>query len=78
MHTEDLLRVINEVDFVRDDIDEIKDHLQLNDAESERLSLAISSLDTARTILADLFPSIGSLSDEVRDELSAELGQMSE
>lgn len=76
MHTEDLLRVISDVDIIRDDIDEITDQLQLTKPEAKQLSLAINSLDAAKSILVDLFPSIRSLSDDVREELSTELAEI--
>lgn len=76
MHTEDLLRVISDVDFIRDDIDEITDQLRLTKPEAKQLSQAISSLDAAKTILVDLFPSIRSLSADVREELSTGLAEI--
>ena len=76
MRTEDLLRVISDVDFIREDIDEITDQLQLTKPEAKRLSQAISSLETAKSILIDLFPTIHSLSAEVREELSTGLAEI--
>lgn len=76
MRTEDLLRVIGDVDFIREDIDEITDQLQLTKPEAKRLSQAISSLETAKSILIDLFPTVRSLSAEVREELSAALAEI--
>ena len=76
MRTEDLLRVIGDVDFIREDIDEITDQLQLTKPEARRLSQAISSLETAKSILIDLFPTVRSLSAEVREELSAALAEI--
>ena len=76
MHTEDLLRVISEVDFIRDDIDEITDQLRLTKPEAKQLSQAIDRLDSAKSILVDLFPKIRSLSTEVREELCSELAEI--
>lgn len=76
MHTEDLLRVISDVDFIRDDIDEITDQLQLTKPEAKQLSLAINNLDAAKSILVNLFPNIRSLSADVREELSTELAEI--
>ncbi len=76
MHTEDLLRVISEVDFIRDDIDEITDQLPLTKPEAKQLSEAIDRLDSAKSILVDLFPTIRSLSADVREELSSELAEI--
>jgi hypothetical protein len=76
MRTEDLLRVIGDVDFIREDIDEITGQLQLTKPEARRLSQAISSLETAKSILIDLFPTVRSLSAEVREELSAALAEI--
>ena len=76
MHTEDLLRVISEVDFIRDDIDEITDQLPLTKPEAKQLSEAIDRLDSAKSILVDLFPTLRSLSADVREELSSELAEI--
>lgn len=76
MRTEDLLRVIGDVDFIREDIDEITGQLQLTKTEARRLSQAISSLEKAKSILIDLFPNVRSLSAEVREELSAALAEI--
>ena len=76
MHTEDLLRVISDVDFIRDDIDDIREQLQLTHPESRQLAQAVSSLDAAKSILVDLLPKIRSLSAAVREELSAELAEI--
>ena len=76
MHTEDLLRVINDVDFIRDDIDDIREQLRLTNPESKQLEQAVSSLDVAKSILIDLLPNIRSLSAAVREELSAELAEI--
>jgi hypothetical protein len=73
METEDFLRVINEFDFVRDDIIEIKEHLKLTASEDKKISEAIMSLEAAKNILAQLLPSIKSLDVEVREDLAAEL-----
>ena len=76
MHTEDLLRVINDVDFIRDDIDDIREQLRLTNPESKQLEQAVSSLDAAKSILVDLLPNIRSLSAAAREELSAELAEI--
>ena len=76
MHTEDLLRVINDVDFIRDDIDDIREQLQLTNPESKQFEQAVTSLDAAKSILVDLLPNIRSLSAAVREELSAELAEI--
>jgi uncharacterized protein Yka (UPF0111/DUF47 family) len=57
METQDFLRVINELDFILDDIDEISGKLELTKAE----------------ILVELFPSIKSLDYDVPEDLTAEL-----
>jgi hypothetical protein len=76
MHTEDLLRVISDVDFVRDDIDDIREQLQLTDPESAQLARAVSSLEAAKSILVDLIPKIRSLSAAAREELAEELADI--
>ena len=76
MHTEDLLRVISDVDFIRDDIDDIREQLQLTNPESKQLEQAVSSLDAAKSILVDLLPNIRSLSAAAREELSAALAEI--
>jgi hypothetical protein len=73
MYTEDLLRVISDMDFVRDDVDDIRVQLHLTDPESEQLAQAVSSIEAAKSILVDLIPKIRSLSAAAREELSEEL-----
>ena len=73
METEDFLRVINEFDFIRDDIDEIKSQLDLTKSESSKISQAITNIEKAKKILVELFPSIKTLDRDLREDLAAEL-----
>jgi uncharacterized protein Yka (UPF0111/DUF47 family) len=73
METQDFLRVINELDFILDDIDEISGQLDLTKAENNRIYQAISSIEKSKKILVELFPNIKSLDYELREDLSAEL-----
>jgi hypothetical protein len=72
MQAEDFFRVISEVDFICDDIDEIKDQIHLTKSENNKISQAISSIEKARSILTDLFPNIKSLTEDVRADLESE------
>lgn len=73
METQDFLRVINELDFILDDIDEISGNLDLTRAEKNKISQAIGSIEKSKKILIDLFPNIRSLDYDVREDLTAEL-----
>ena len=73
METQDFLRVISELDFVLDDIDEISDQLELTKGERNKISQAINSIEKSKRILVDLFPIIKSLEYDVREDLTAEL-----
>jgi uncharacterized protein Yka (UPF0111/DUF47 family) len=73
METQDFLRVINELDFILDDIDEIAGQLELTKSEHNKISQAISSIEKSKKILIDLFPIIKSLEYDVREDLTAEL-----
>ena len=73
METQDFLRVINELDFILDDIDEIAGQLELTKSELNKISQAISSIEKSKKILVDLFPMIKSLEYDVREDLTAEL-----
>jgi uncharacterized protein Yka (UPF0111/DUF47 family) len=73
METQDFLRVINELDFILDDIDEISGQLDLTKAENNRIYQAISSIEKSKKILVELFPNIKSLDYELREDLNAEL-----
>jgi uncharacterized protein Yka (UPF0111/DUF47 family) len=73
METQDFLRVINELDFILDDIDEISGQLDLTKAENNKMYQAISSIEKTKKILVELFPSIKSLDYDVREDLTAEL-----
>ena len=76
MQTEDFYRVISEFDFICDDIDEIKDSINLTKTEGHKISQAISSIEKAKKILTDLFPNIKSLNEDVREDLEEEFANM--
>ncbi|MGD8258482.1 MAG: hypothetical protein PVG70_01340 [Desulfobacterales bacterium] len=76
MQTEDFLRVINEFDFISDDIAEITEQLSLSKTESQKISQALINLEKAKEILTDLFPNIKSLDFEIRQDLEAEFADM--
>lgn len=76
MEAEDFYRVISEFDFICDDIDEIKGRMNLTKSENDKISQAVSSLEKARKILTDLFPTIKSLTEDVREDLQAEFADM--
>lgn len=73
METQDFLRVINELDFILDDIDEISGKLDLTKAENGKMFQAINGIEKSKKILVNLFPSIKSLDYDVREDLAAEL-----
>ena len=76
MEAEDFYRVISEVDFICDDIDEIKARIDLTKSENNKIAKAISSIESARKILTELFPNIKSLSEDVREDLQAEFADI--
>ena len=76
MEAEDFFRVISEFEFICDDIDEIKERLELTRAEDQKISQAITSIENARNILTRLFPNIKSLKSDVREDLAAEFADM--
>ena len=76
MEAEDFYRVISEFDFICDDIDEIKDSINLTKTEGQKISQAIVSIEKAKKILTDLFPNIESLDDSVREDLEEEFADM--
>ena len=73
METDDFLRVINEFDFICDDIDEIKAQVELTKSEDKKMLLAIENIEKAKNILIELFPSIKSLDIDMREYLEGEL-----
>ena len=73
METQDFLRVISELDFILDDIDEITGQLELTKSEKNKISQAINSIEKSKKILVDLFPIIKSLEYDIREDLTAEL-----
>ncbi len=76
MEAEDFYRVISEFDFICDDIDEIKDSINLTKTEGQKISQAIVSIEKAKKILTDLFPNIKSLDDDVREDLEEEFADI--
>ena len=76
MQVEDFCRVISEFEFICDDIDEIKDRINLTNSEDHKISQAIVSIEKAKKILTDLFPNIKSLTDDVREDLEEEFADM--
>ena len=73
MEAQDFLRVINELEFILDDIDEISGQLDLTKTENNKMFRAISSIEKSKQILVELFPNIKSLEYHVREDLTAEL-----
>ena len=76
METDDFLRVINEFDFIRDDIDEIKAQIDLTKSEDKKMLLAVENIEKAKNILIELFPSIKSLDTDMREDLQGELMEL--
>ena len=76
MEAEDFLRVINEFDFICDDIDEIKERLALTKSENHKIVQAITKIEKAKKILTELFPNIKSLDSDVREDLEMEFADM--
>jgi tRNA A37 threonylcarbamoyladenosine dehydratase len=72
VEAEELLRLINEFDFICDDIDEIKGKLSLTKSENQKMMQACSNIEKAKKILTELFPNIKSLDTHVREELEME------
>ena len=75
MESEDFFRVITEFEFICEDIGEIKEQIDLTKSEIQKISQAINSIENARNILADLFPKIESLDNDVREDLAAEFAE---
>ena len=73
METDDFLRVINEFDFIRDDIDEIKAQIELTKSEDKKMWRAVENIEKAKNILIELFPNIKSLDNDMREDLEGEL-----
>jgi uncharacterized protein Yka (UPF0111/DUF47 family) len=73
MEAQDFLRVISELEFILDDIDEISGQLDLTKTENNKMFRAISSIEKSKQILVELFPNIKSLEYDVREDLTAEL-----
>ena len=76
MESEDFYRVISEFDFICDDIGEIKESINLTKTEGHKISQAIGSIEKAKKILTDLFPSIKSLTEDMREDLEEEFADM--
>ncbi len=75
MEAQDFLRVINELEFILDDIDEISGQLDLTKTENNKMFRAISSIEKSKQILVELFPNIKSIEYDVREDLAAELAE---
>ena len=73
MEIEDFLRVINEFDFICDDIDEIRGQIDLTKSENDKISQAVENIEKAKQILVALFPNLKSLDTDTREDLEAEL-----
>jgi len=76
MQAQEFFRVISEVEFICDDIDEIKERMDLTKSENHKISQAITSIEKAKKILTQLFPNIKSLNNDVREDLEAEFADM--
>jgi len=75
MQAEEFLNIVNECEVLRDDIDDIRGSVQLTRTEGNKLDQAASCVDKVKSILSGLFPAIKSLSEDVREDLQAELGE---
>ena len=76
MDADIFLRLINEIDFILDDIAEIKNQVHLTKSESGRLSQAIAKIEESKDMLRQLFPAIQSLDESVREGLASELAEI--
>jgi prefoldin subunit 5 len=76
MESEDFFRVITEFEFICEDIGEIKEQIDLTKSEIQKIAQAITSIENAKKILADLFPKIESLDHDVREDLTAEFADI--
>jgi hypothetical protein len=76
MEAEDFLRVINDFDFICDDIDELKGKLPLTKSENHKIVQAIGNIEKAKKILTALFPNIKSLDNRIREDLEVEFAEM--
>ena len=76
MQAEDFYRVISEVEFICDDIDELKERVDLTKSENHKISQAITSIEKAKKILTELFPNIKSLNNDIREDLAEEFADM--
>ena len=76
METADFLRVINELDFILDDIDELHCQLELTKSERNKIVHAIANIEKAKKILIDIFPNIKSLDEDVKEDLASELADI--
>jgi hypothetical protein len=73
MDAEEFLNIISECEVLREDIDEVRERVALSASEGSKLAKASDHVDKAKSVLADLFPTIRSLDDEVREDLAEEL-----
>ena len=76
MQAEDFFRVISEVEFICEDIDELKEQVDLTKSENHKISEAITNIENARKILTELFPNIKSLNYDIREDLAEEFADM--
>ena len=76
MESEDFFRGITEFEFICEDIGEIKEQIDLTKSEIQKISQAISSIESAKKILTELFPKIESLNNDVREDLTAEFADI--
>ena len=76
MQSEDFFRVITEFEFICEDIGEIKEQIDLTKSEVQKISQAITNIESAKKILTDLFPKIESLNHDVREDLTAEFADI--
>jgi hypothetical protein len=56
MEAQDFLRVINELEFILDDIDEISGQLDLTKTENNKMFRAISSIEKSNKSWWNFFP----------------------
>ena len=72
MDTEDFVRIVNDLDFILEDIDDLTRPLDLTQNEKRQLTNAGTQIENARDLLMKLFPEIRSLDPDTREDLLAE------
>lgn len=73
MQVDDFIRVVDDLEFILEDLDELTAPISLSNGENNKLKSATACIESAKKTLSELFSSIKSLESDLRENLRDQL-----